>query len=183
MSWPISAGSTCGSARCTSSSVREDQQGRQRHQDPRPRPQRVVRDVEPQRGAEGVALVARREHALGDVAAAAGLRAGIPGRPPLHGQRDHEQRHLDGGVVEVRQQREGARIEPFDQAGQAADLGPRARRRRPPPITPTMAIDELHQVRGEHAPQPAQAGEADVDRRADQHRRRRGPSPAARWRS
>ncbi len=49
-----------------------------------------MRDVEPQRGTERIFLVFRTEHALRHVAAAARLCAGIPTRPPLHRQIQHE---------------------------------------------------------------------------------------------
>ena len=82
-----------------------------------------MEEVEEHHRADGVPLVLRGEHALGDVAAAARLRAGVPGRPPLHGDGQDEDRHQrrlparagdgreeghlrrDGGVLEERRER------------------------------------------------------------------------------
>ncbi len=76
--------------------ARIERRGGQRRQDPRPRAQRVVRDVEPQHGKQSMPLIARAENPLRDVTAAARLRSRIPERPPLHSQmhqkREHRQR-------------------------------------------------------------------------------------------
>ena len=56
-------------------------------------------DVEEEGGAESVLLGPRREHPLGDVAAAAGLGAGVPDGPPLHGHGHHEDGHGQLAVV------------------------------------------------------------------------------------
>ena len=82
--------------------IREDHERAQRYQDPRPRAQGIVGDVEEQRRADGVVLVLGGQHPLRDVAAAAGLRARVPGRPPLNGQRHEEQGDDRGSVAEVR---------------------------------------------------------------------------------
>ena len=62
-------------------------------QDPGPGAQHVVGDVEEEHRAQGVLLRLRREHPLGDVAAASGLRARVPDRPPLHRDRHDEDGH------------------------------------------------------------------------------------------
>ncbi len=68
--------------------TRVEDDGGEARDDPRPGSERVVRDLEEQRGEHAVLLGAGAEDALGDVAAAAGLGARIPGRPPLHGEID-----------------------------------------------------------------------------------------------
>ena len=90
--------------------LREDDERAEADQDPGPGPQHVVRDVEEEDAAERVALRARGEHALRDVAAAAGLGARVPDGPPLHGDRHDEDGH--GEVPEagvVRRERPAAR--------------------------------------------------------------------------
>src|SRR5581483_10689358 len=62
----------------------------QSDQNPRPWPDRVVRDVEPQNGEQSLAFVLRAEDALRDVASAARLSAGIPECPPLHSEVDQQ---------------------------------------------------------------------------------------------
>ena len=59
-------------------------------QDPRPRTQCVVRDVEPQHGEQAVPLIACAEDPLRDVTPAAGFRSGIPESPPLQPEIDHK---------------------------------------------------------------------------------------------
>ena len=90
MSCPSSDGSTCGNGAGDVGELRVDDRRRERDDDPRPRTQRVVHDVEQQRADDGVLLGLRREHALRDVAAAARLGARIPHRPPLDGERNDE---------------------------------------------------------------------------------------------
>ena len=82
--------------------ARKKNQRSQRHQNPRPRPDGVVRDVEPERRQQRMPLVFGAEHALRDVASAAGLGSGIPGGPPVERNVDQErdQRHPRG--IEVR---------------------------------------------------------------------------------
>ena len=95
--------------------LRVDEDRAERHEDPGPRPQHVVRDVEEEHGAERVLLRLRREHALRDVAAAARLRARIPDRPPLH--RDRHDEHGDRDVPVVREV--GQDVQVVDAAGPA----------------------------------------------------------------
>ena len=59
-------------------------QRRQPDDDPGPWAEAVVRDREPERREERVALIARRHHALRDIAAASRLLTWIPAGPPLH---------------------------------------------------------------------------------------------------
>jgi len=65
---------------------RKEHQGNEGGQNPRPGAQRIMRDVEPQRCAEGVLLVLRRKDTLRNVPAAAGLRPRIPGGPPVEAE-------------------------------------------------------------------------------------------------
>ena len=64
--------------------------GGKRGENPWPRTQRIVREIEPQNGEQSVAFIARAEYPLGNVTAAARLRAGIPEGPPLHCQMHDE---------------------------------------------------------------------------------------------
>ena len=63
-----------------------DEDGTEGDENPRPRPQHVVRDIEEEHRAERILLRLRRQHALRDVAAAARLRARDT-RPPTTGRR------------------------------------------------------------------------------------------------
>ena len=69
---------------------------RERRQNPRPWPQRVVREVKPQYRQQPVSFVLSAEDPLRDISSAARFRAGIPEGPPLHRQMhdegDHRQR-------------------------------------------------------------------------------------------
>ncbi len=56
--------------------------------DPRPWPDRVVRDVEEESRQNTVSFCFRGKDSLRDVAATTRLGAGIPRRPPLHRQED-----------------------------------------------------------------------------------------------
>ena len=103
MSWPRSRGSTREGARDVGE-LRVDDRRRERDDDPRPGPQRVVHHVEQERADDGVLLGLRREHALGDVAAAARLGARVPHRPPLDGERQDEHRERGAPVAEVGEQ-------------------------------------------------------------------------------
>ena len=76
----------------------DDQRG-QAHQNPRPGTQHVVSDVEEQRAAQRVLFGFRGQHALRDVAAAAGFGAGIPDGPPLHRDGNDEDGHGEIPVV------------------------------------------------------------------------------------
>ena len=95
----------------------------ERDDDPRPRAQRVVSDVEEQRAAERIALALRGEDALRDVAAAAGLRAGIPHRPPRDRQRQDQHRQRQRPVVEIRQQLQRRRRDLRDQPDRPPTCG------------------------------------------------------------
>src|SRR5690349_21612899 len=59
-------------------------QRRERRQDPWPRAQSVVSDIEPECCEQSMTLVLRREDALRDVATATRFSAGIPRGPPDH---------------------------------------------------------------------------------------------------
>ncbi len=146
-------------------------------EDPRPRAQHVVRDVEEQDGAERVLLRLRRQHPLGDVAAAARLGPGIPDGPPLHRHGHDEHRHRDVPVVgEVGQDvqvvdaaRPRRRRELLDQPAQPADLGQvhREVRRRD---DGRHLDEELDHVDDQHAPQ-ARVRREDHVQRADERQR------------
>ena len=58
--------------------------GGERGENPRPRPDGVMRDIKPEHREQPIAFIFCAEDALRDVAAAAGFRAGIPECPPLH---------------------------------------------------------------------------------------------------
>ena len=80
-------------------------------------------EIEEERAADGVPLALRGHDALDDIAAAARLGALLPDRPPLHGERDDEEREDGVRIGEVREDRKlplerGMRREP----GKAADL-------------------------------------------------------------
>ncbi len=155
-------------------------------EDPRPRAQHVVRDVEEQHRAERIPLRLRREHPLRDVAAAAGLGAGIPDRPPLHRDRHDEDR--DGDVPVVREVRQDAQVVQC-RRDPASPRACRSARDRPPTCG---AVDrevgggddrrhldeELDHVDDEHAPQAGVRGEHDVE-----HADRRAASASARGRT
>ena len=79
--------------------LRVDQDRTQGDQNPGPRPQHVVGDIEEEHRAEGVAFGLRRQHALGDIAAAPGLCAWVPDGPPLDGDRHDEDSHGHVPVV------------------------------------------------------------------------------------
>jgi len=63
--------------------------------DPRPRPDRVVCDVEEKRGEDAIPLGLGGKNPLCHVSAAARLGAGVPRRPPLYRQenRESQKRH------------------------------------------------------------------------------------------
>ena len=137
-----------------------------------------MRDVEPERGAERVALVLRREDALRDVAAAARLCARIPHRPPLHGERDDQHREREARVAEVGQERRASsaailreqRVQPADLRLVQRDVrgGDHADHRQ----------RELHEIRGEHAPEARTRRERSRSRAGDDDRLARVPSRA-----
>ena len=60
-----------------------------------------MRDVEPKRREQRILFVLGAEHALRDVAAAARLRARIPGGPPVHRDVDQEGDHRHPGGVQI----------------------------------------------------------------------------------
>jgi len=76
-------------------------QGDEGGDDPGPGTKRVVRDVEPERGAERIFFVFGAEDSLCDVAAATGFGAGIPTAPPLDAEEEDEgnQRNCPEGLA------------------------------------------------------------------------------------
>ena len=177
MSCPSRRGSSVGKRALNVGQLRIHEDRRERDEDPRPRAQHVVRDVEEQDRAERIALGLRRQHALRDVAAAAGFRAGIPHRPPLHGNRHDEHRDRDVPVVrEV-----GQHAEIVDAAGPA-----HRRQLRDQPVEPAdlrrtqrevggrdhgrHLDEELDHVDDEHAPQARVRGERDVQQPDERQR-------------
>ena len=130
----------------------------------------VMGDVEEQTRAERVLLRFRGEHALGNVAAAARLGAGIPDGPPLDGDRHDEHRHGDIPVVrEIRaacsgsSARRGPRIAKLvDQSAEAAHL--RQLHGEVSGGNDGRHLDEeLDHVDDQHAPEAGVGGEHDVE--------------------
>ena len=147
-----------------------DKDGAERHENPRPRPQHVVRDVEEEHRAERILFRLRRQHPLRDVTAAAGLGSRIPDRPPLHGHRHDEHGHRHIPVVgEIGQHRQivdavgPARDRQLvDEPGQAADL--RRLQCEPRRRDDGGHLDEeLNHVDDEHAPEPRVRGKDHVE--------------------
>src|SRR5208282_4545925 len=60
------------------------------------RAQRIVREIEPQNREQSVALVARAEYSLRNIAAASRFRPRIPESPPLHAEVDAERDNRNG---------------------------------------------------------------------------------------
>src|SRR5205807_7989427 len=79
-----------GFAGCEAAVRRIERKGDESSDDPWPGAQSVVRDVEPESCAEGIFFVFGGENSLRDVAAAAGLRTGIPTAPPLDAEEEGE---------------------------------------------------------------------------------------------
>jgi hypothetical protein len=113
-----------GEGRAQRVEVGVDQQRAERDDVPGPGAQPVVDGVEQQRRADRVHFVLGREHALRDIPAAAGLRAGVPDVPPLDSNGDDEHGDQQVGVREV-----GKEAELLDngrvghEAGETVDLG------------------------------------------------------------
>ena len=130
--------------------------GAERGNDPRPGPQHIMRQVEEERAPERILLRLGGQHALGDVAAAARLRARIPVGPPADGDghdEDHQRQlvHREVGQ-DVEDRLAGAVNRPTSPAGRpraAPPAGGRASqparpgrrlasgRNRPPPPPPS----------------------------------------------
>ena len=165
--------------------MRVEYDGGQRGQNPRPGPDGVVGNVEPEHRQQAVPLVARAEDTLCNVPAAAGLRARIPERPPLQSQEHHESEGGQGpesfggeGARKVRKECSGigragngsARGREFVEHGVHAsascDCIPRN------PDYDRHLEGELKQVGPQHAPKAAernvQAGKGDQEKYADQ---------------
>ena len=79
----------------------KNHQRRQRHDNPGPRTQRIMRKIEKQIGGNGVFFVFGGQHFLTHITAAARLRARIPHRPPLNRNRDYQHRHKDRRICQV----------------------------------------------------------------------------------
>jgi len=137
-----------------------------------------VRDVEPERREQGVALVLGREDPLGDVPAAPRLGARVPGGPPV-----------DREVDEERERRHPRRVERRDHAERCA-VGEARLERIEEPRHPAHGAegedgerdaaqhgqDELEEVGDEDTPEP---GERRVERGEDEEAERRLPLPDA----
>ena len=93
-----------GEGRLDRGEVGEDEDRRERRDEPRPRTERVIQEVEEERSAERVVGRLRREDALDDVATAARFGAGVPHVPPLHRDRNYKHGHRRVHVGEVRQE-------------------------------------------------------------------------------
>ena len=168
MSWPMRLGSRWGKAFWMSDSCGKTTIEAQADEDPGPGPQDVVGDVEEEDRAERVLLRLRGQHALGDIAAAAGLGPGIPDRPPLDGQGHDEDG--DGQVpvaLEVRQHAQevdaagaGRRRELRDEGRHAAD-GPDGEVGRGD--DGGHLDEELDHVDDQDAPEARDRGEDDVE--------------------
>ena len=131
MSWPSSAGSRFGKRLLDVRQLRVDDDRAEADEDPRPRAAARSARVEEEHGAERVPLRFRREHALRDVAAAAGLGAGIPHRPPLH--RDRHDEHRDRDVPVVREVGQDVQVVDAVRARAAARAATPCRCRPPTP--------------------------------------------------
>jgi len=81
--------------------IRKHHDRRERDEYPRPRPDCVVRDLEQQHGADGVALITSRKHPLRNVTTATRFRTRVPDAPPLDGERNNKdgQGHLHVGEI------------------------------------------------------------------------------------
>ncbi len=150
----------------------EENQRRQRDQHPRPRAHGVMRDVEPQRREQRILFVLRAEHALRDVAAAAGLGAGIPGGPPVHRNVDQERDHRHPRGVQVGDEVEhGALARPARRRStraslrlHAVDAADGAHREDRQHDHHAHLDDELKQVGDQHAPQSGERGDEGRER-------------------
>ncbi len=142
----------------------------ERDEDPRPRAQHVVRDVEEEHRGERIPLGLGRQHALRDVAAAARLGARVPDGPPLHGNRHDE--HRDGDVPVVGEIGQDAEVvhavgpadhrQLGDERVEAADL--RRLQREVRGRGHRRHLDEeLDHVDDEHAPEARVRRERDVE--------------------
>ena len=126
-------------------------------------------DVEPERPAERVPFAPGGQHPLGDVAAAAGLGAGIPDAPPLERHRDHEE---DRERLGAQGRREGEAVaELLRDSGEAADSRvverPRCRHQRA-----GHRDHELQEVGNHH---PPETGDDRIGRRQRAGGEHRGP--------
>ena len=153
--------------------VRVDEQGTEGDEDPGPGAQHIMGDVKKEDGPEGILFRFGREHALGDVAAAAGFGAGIPDGPPLHGNGQHE--HGDGDFPIVGEV--GEDVEVLDTAGAAfcrngGDHGGEAADMfdgEPGGGDDSGHLDEeLDHVDDQDAPQAGMGGEHDIEHAANQ---------------
>jgi len=93
-------------------------------EDPGPGPEDVMGDVEEEDGSERVLLRFRGQHSLGDVAAAARLRPGVPDRPPLDGERHDEDG--DGQIPVAPEIRQHAQEVDAARTGRRRELGDEA---------------------------------------------------------
>ena len=129
--------------------------------DPGPGTEGVMGDVEEERAGQRIPLRAGGEHALGDVAAAAGFGAGIPYGPPLDGEWDDQHGESEPPIGEIGQQIEGGGFEAGEQAVESADFGvfegePRGGDR------PGHGDSELDEVGDQDAPETRGGGEKDT---------------------
>ena len=132
-----------------------------------------MRDVEPQRREQRILFVLGAEHALRDVAAAARLRARIPGGPPVHRDVDQEGDHRHPGGVQIGDKvedgalRRAARVVDGGELGlHAVDAADGAHGEDREHRDHAHLDDELKHVGDQHAPQ---AGEGGDERRERDH--------------
>ncbi len=134
----------------------------QSDQDPRPGPEGVVSQVEPEGGQERMFLILGAKDALGDETAASRFGSRVPGGPPVDGDIDKkgDERHPGGVYVrDEREERTGRSAAPFDGMNPADE-----------PAYPPDRLDgkygeqddhthfeyKLEQIGNKDAPQPAQ---------------------------
>ena len=160
------AGIEIGKGGAQGCQIGKNDQGSQGDQYPRPGAQGVVGNIEEERSAHGVLFVLGRKHALHDIAAAARFGPGIPNAPPLHRQRDDEQRDEHIRIVEIGQEIElAADVGVDEQVFQPAHLR-QAKHHDRGPDRAGHGQQELKEVGEQHPPQSAQGS---IDQGDDGH--------------
>ncbi len=112
--------------------IRIEHQARERHDDPRPRPERVVGYAEPHGRQKGMTLVTRRHHLLRHIAAPAGLGTRIPRRPPLyrHVRENRAERYRQDSLRRIAARPGPCRGKRKKRSREAPPSSPLSRRRR-----------------------------------------------------